>query len=193
MCIEPENDCPTSKPFLCKINNEDACVESQLECDCPLGYIRCDYMKYCVPEDRKDLNADGICRMSEDLSPTQKVCPIGKVLCADLSCRDNYDDCSVSDYCEEGQMRCPDQSCVCDYTECPSTISCQNKKYVCPDGSCVDNEIECKALPNCSGDEPYRCHDNLCVKDKNSCIKNVPCGQKMALCSDLICRITCNK
>ena len=35
--------------------------------------------------------------------------------------------------------------------------------------------------------------DNLCTKDKNSCVKNVACGQKMALCSDLICRVTCNK
>ena len=213
-CIEPPNDCPESTPFYCKVGNEEKCVESQTDCDCPEGYIRCGYMKYCVPETRNDmcanftwissgscknfkqfkyLGADGICRMSEDLSPTQKACPIGKVLCADLSCRDNYDECAVSDFCEEGQIRCGDQSCVDDYTECPSTISCQNKKYVCSDGSCVDNEIECKALPNCLGDESYRCQDNLCTKDKNSCIKNVACGQKMALCSDLICRVTCNK
>ena len=212
-CIEPKNDCPTSTPFYCKVGETEKCVESQLECDCPLGYIRCDYMKYCVPKDREDmcadysnilektcqkmkqfkyLGADGICRLSEDLSPTQKVCPIGKVLCADLSCRDNYDECAVSQYCKEGEFRCGDQSCVEDYTECPSTISCKNKKFVCPDGTCVDSEIECESLPICTGDEPYRCHDNLCVKDQNSCVKNVACGHKMALCYDLICRTTCD-
>ena len=211
-CIEPKNDCPESTPFKCTSGNIEKCVESQLECDCPEGYIRCDYMKYCVPENRPDMCADysqisdklcqklkqfkylctdGICRLSEDLSPTQKVCPIGKVLCADLSCRDNYDECAVSEYCEEGEFRCGDQSCVEDYADCPSTISCQNKKYVCPDGTCVDSEIECGALPTCSGDEPYRCHDNLCAKDQNSCVKNIACGHKMALCSDLICRSTC--
>ena len=212
-CIEPKNNCPENTPFYCKVEKTEKCVESQTECDCPSGYIRCDYMKYCVPEDRpdmcsdfsgisentcqkmkqfKNLCSDGICRLNKDLSPTQIVCPIGKVLCADLSCRDNYDECAISDFCPEGQIRCPDQSCVEDYTECPSTISCQDKKFVCPDNSCVDNEVECDALPNCSGDEPYRCHDNLCVKDQYSCVKNVACGQKMALCNDLICRISCD-
>ena len=211
-CIEPKNNCPKEKPFYCNQNGEETCVESQTECDCPQGYYRCDYMKYCVPNDRKDMCAnykdisnntckklkqykylceDGICRLGQNLSPTQKVCPIGMVLCADLSCRNNYDECAVSDYCEEGEFRCGDQSCVNDYIECPSTISCQNKKYVCPDGTCVDNEVECKALPTCSGEEPYRCQDNLCAKDKNSCVKNIACGQRMALCQDLICRTTC--
>lgn len=212
-CIEPKNDCPKETPFYCKVKKTEKCVESQTECDCPSGYIRCSYMKYCVPEDRPDMCADfsgisektcqkmkqfnklcsdGICRLDKDLSPSQIVCPIGKILCADLSCRDNYDECAISDYCAEGEVRCPDQSCAEDYTECPSTVSCQNKKFVCPDNSCVDNEIECDALPNCSRDEPYRCHDNLCVKDQYSCVKNVACGQKMALCNDLICRISCD-
>ena len=182
-CIEPKNDCDISTPFYCKVGNSEKCVESQTECDCPEGYIRCDYMKYCVPKDRPDMCAnfseisekicqkfkqfkyfgkDGICRLYENLSPTQKVCPIGKVLCADLSCRNNYDECAISEKCEDGQFRCGDQTCVDVYTDCPSTISCQNKKYVCPDGTCVDNEIECKGLPICSGDEPYICQDNLC-------------------------------
>ena len=212
-CIEPKNNCPENTPFYCKVEKTEKCVESQTECDCPSGYIRCNYMKYCVPEDRPDMCADfseiseqackklkqfnklcsdGICRLNKNLSPSQIVCPIGKVLCADLSCRDNYDECAVSDFCAEGEIRCPDQTCVEDYTECPSTVSCQNKKFVCPDNSCVDNEIECDALPKCSGDEPYRCHDNLCVKDQYSCVKNIPCGQKMALCNDLICRISCD-
>ena len=159
-------------------------------------------MKYCVPNDLKDmctnykdisdntcqkikqyksLCEDGICRLDQNLLPTQKVCPIEMVLCADLSCRNNYDECTASDYCEDDKCRCEDQSCVNDYIECPSTISCQNKKYICPDGTCEDNEVECKALPTCSGEEPYRCQDNLCVKDKNSRVKNIVCGQRMAL------------
>ena len=212
-CIEPKNDCPEETPFFCRVNNfEQKCVKSQIDCDCPFGFLRCEYMKYCVPADRLDmcadfsqisektcqklkqfnnLCADGICRLTKDLTPTQIVCPIGKVLCADLSCRDSYYDCEVSDFCE-GKFRCPDQSCVDDYKDCPSTISCQNKKYVCPDGTCVDSEIECEPLPFCSGDEPYRCHDNLCVKDKYSCAKNVACGQRLALCKDLICRTNCD-
>ena len=210
-CIEPANNCPEEAPFLCKVNFFEKCVKSQTECDCPFGFVRCDYMKYCVPMDRLDmcpnfshitqkscqklkqfnkLCRDGICRLTYDLSPTQKVCPIGKVLCADLSCRDSYYDCEVSDFCKG--FRCPDQSCVSDYRDCPSTISCQNKKYVCPDGTCVDSEIECEPLPICPADKPFRCHDNLCVKNKYSCSKNVACGQRMALCKDLICRTNCN-
>ena len=213
-CLEP-NNCPEETPFLCPSMMPmmpGKCVESQMDCDCPYGFTRCEYMKYCVPSERldmcadfskisekscqklkqfKNLCSDGICRLNKNLSPTQIVCPIGKVLCADLSCRDSYYDCKVSDYCY-GKFRCPDQSCVKDYTECPSTISCQNKKYVCPDGTCVDSEIECEGLPICSGNTPYRCHDNLCVKDKNSCSKNVACGQRLALCSDFICRSSCD-
>ena len=211
-CIIPKNDCPEETPFSCRVNNFPKCVKSQIDCDCPFGFVRCNYMKYCVPSDRLDMCAnfsqiseqscqklkqfnqlctDGICRLTKDLSPTQIVCPIGKVLCADLSCRDSYYDCETSNFCE-GKFRCPDQSCVDDYKDCPSTISCQNKNYVCPDGTCVDSEIECEPLPVCSGDEPYRCHDNLCVKDKYSCPKNVACGQRLALCQDLICRTNCD-
>ena len=211
-CLD-NNNCPNEKPFYCKKNNNYTCVESQTECDCPENYIKCGFMNYCVPENRKDmcpdnlisnvnicsifknfpqLCVDGICRKSLELEPTQKVCPIGNVLCADLSCRKNYDECFVSEKCKENQIRCIDQTCVDDVSDCPSTVSCgQSGNYVCPDNKCVSNEIECDALPVCNEDKPYRCHDNNCANEQKNCIKSVSCGHKMALCSDLICRTSC--
>ena len=208
-----DNDCPIETPFYCKVNNEYSCVESQIECDCPENFVKCGFMNYCVPSDRKDmcpdnliiqsdicskfknfpaLCNDGICRMNLELGPSQKVCPIGSVLCADLSCRNNYNDCFVSEYCEEDQIRCVDQTCVNDPSECPSTVSCAAKgKYVCPDGRCVLSEVDCDSLPLCTADKPYRCHDNFCAINQENCLKSVSCGHKMALCSDLICRTSC--
>ncbi|MCF0117145.1 MAG: hypothetical protein HUJ61_03740, partial [Bacilli bacterium] len=66
---------------------------------------------YCVPDDAKHmcpnttlnnirckqeksnyiLSIDGKCRDPKFGQPSQRVCPIGKVLCSDFSCRDSYD------------------------------------------------------------------------------------------------------
>ena len=213
-CIYPPNDCPSETPFECKVNGETKCVSSQTDCDCPTGYIRCDYMHYCVPENRPDmcattrytkaqckrinngytLFADGKCRSKTNgRTPNQKVCPIGKVLCADLSCRDNYDLCLVSDYCQDGESRCPDQTCQF-YTEnCPNTITCEKSTdYVCNNDKCVESELECESSAICDL-EPFTnlCDGNLCTDSWEDCPKKVSCGHGKSLCSDNICREIC--
>ena len=78
-----DNGCSSDEPFKCLVNETIQCVASQTDCDCPSKYVKCTKTNYCVPENNTDM-------CSDITIPNQKVCPIGKVLCADLSCRDNY-------------------------------------------------------------------------------------------------------
>ena len=212
-CVAPPDKCKedTSKPFWCKVDGEYQCVKSQTDCDCPEGFIKCDIMKYCVPENRPDMCAffipnnklcskygnfimfdDGICRPKDSHFPNQRVCPIGQVLCADLSCRDDYHDCVVTPECPSNKYRCIGQTITDSPELCPSTYSCPNEDYVvCSDGSCVTNEIYCPALNRCFGEFPYRCQNNACAVDYASCIQAVACGHKYSLCSDAVCRLEC--
>ena len=53
-CIVPYNGNDPPTIFKCKANGIETCVKSQTDCDCPDGYYKYSYMKYCVPIDRKD-------------------------------------------------------------------------------------------------------------------------------------------
>ena len=213
-CIEPDKRCndtaiSKTKPFYCKVNDEYKCTESQTDCDCPDGYKKCSIMNYCVPDDREDMcpvfnqllfycmskkmtfNYDGICR-KVNRGPNQRVCPIGKVLCADLSCRDNYDQCVITEEKAGTSMRCIGQQIVSSATACPSSITCSsNKEYVCPTGECVSNEVYCPGLNKCNENYPYLCQNNVCAKDFQSCAPSISCGENKLLCSDNICRENC--
>ena len=217
-CVTPEDKCKDdrTKPFWCKVGGVETCVASQTECDCPLGYIKCDIMNYCVREDREDMCAffliksnfcskkfgtqytayvDGICRLKSYHGPNQRVCPIGQVLCADLSCRNNYYECPDDeiDVCPENKVRCIGQAIVNELVECPSTFTCPNEDdVVCSNGECVSNEIECPALQKCNDpDKSYRCQNNDCKKDYESCPQPIACGHQFSLCSDSKCRDVC--
>ncbi len=179
-------------------------------------------MNYCVPKNREDmclkldknpyecddrcffeglnecvLFPDSICRRENALPPSQRVCPIGYVLCADLTCRENYEKCEVNDNkinppCRTGRYRCADQTCVNRMEDCPSTITCSKEdQVVCPDGTCVDNEIYCNAFPSCRKSSPFRCANNLCVSKIEDCPKNTACGEDSMFCSNLKCREVC--
>ena len=213
-CIDPIQRCTddaisAEKPFKCKINKTETCTASQTDCDCPDGYHKCEIMNYCVPNDKQYMcpkfknlylfcltnnmvyNIDGICR-KEKIGPNQRVCPIGKVLCADLSCRDSYDDCYVTDKKNPLLQRCIGQQIVTSATLCPSTITCSSEsEVVCPTGECVSNEIYCPALNKCNNDYPYLCQNNVCAKDYDSCPPSISCGENKLLCSDNICREKC--
>jgi len=215
-CVEPADKCKEdkSKPFWCPVNGTYTCTKSQVDCDCPKGYKRCNIQKYCVPEDRPDMCAtfkilnnyckiyygtnykmfdDGYCRLKEYRMPNQRVCPIGQVLCADLSCRDSYDDCMVSEVREGTDIRCVGQQLVTSIKDCPNTITCEKETdVVCPDGTCVENEIYCPALTKCNDDKlPYLCQNNNCAADFDSCPPGITCGHKDSLCADGICREKC--
>ena len=216
-CIPPENRCDDAaekeeKPFRC--NNSKICIDSMTKCNYEETDIwtRCPYMNTSIPKDKsylcpyylpidckrkfpsyRTLCADGICRTKKSLQPNQRVCPIGKVLCADLTCKDSVDRC-YNDYpeCGNTQIRCPDQSCVDDQKDCPTTITCADPKhFVCPDGTCVVNEIYCSRLKTCPEETPYLCTDNSCSTSAENCPHTVACGHGKSLCSDLICRETC--
>ena len=208
-CIDPPNNCSESTPFNCTVKGKYTCVKSQVYCDCPEGFIKCDIMNYCVPEDRPDMcpyfferyfyckekhlteNYDGVCR-EEDSGPNQRVCPIGKVLCADLSCRDNYKQCVVTDVQPYDKNRCIGQQLVTLAEECPSSITCESKdEFVCPTGKCVKNELECPSLSNCDEDYPYLCQNNVCAIDFKSCPEAISCGENKLMCPDNICREKC--
>ena len=214
-CIPDKNRCNNSeekddKPFRCDDSTE--CVDSMTKCDAPKGAKKCIYMSALYPEGKEYLCSyslpldckrkypsyriicdDGICRSNKNLQPNQRVCPIGKVLCADLTCKDSVDEC-YNDWpeCGNTQIRCPDQSCVDDQKNCPTTITCSNPNdFVCPDGTCVVNEIYCSRLKTCPDEIPYLCSDNSCATKPENCPHTVACGHGKSLCSDLICRDKC--
>ena len=137
-------------------------------------------------------NYDGVCR-KEDSGPNQRVCPIGKVLCADLSCRDNYDQCIVTQKMpNDSSQRCIGQQIVSSPNDCPSSITCPKKEQVvCPTGECVDNEIECPRLTRCNDKYPYLCQNDVCAKSYESCPLSISCGENRILCPDNICRERC--
>ena len=208
-CIGTKGNCTIDKPFYCKVNDIFTCTKSQIDCDCPKGYIKCPIMKYCVPELRTDMcpkfksnvamcmrnkmiyNYDGICR-KEDSGPNQRVCPIGKVLCADLSCRDSYDECVETPVLSGLAQRCIGQQIVNSADDCPSSITCPSKdQVVCPTDECVDNEIECPGLTKCNVNYPYLCQNDVCAESYEACAQTISCGENKLLCPDSICRETC--
>ena len=211
-CITPGNNCGKEKPFNCSVNGIMSCVKSQTDCDCPKGYYKCNYMKYCVPEDRIDMCPkyhyrncnelnnnweyynDGICRNKNYIQPSQRVCPIDKILCPDLSCEDNYNNCKIYDILSDGKTRCVDQNITQYAYECQSTITCSDlDKVVCPDGKCVKNEIFCKSIKECPIDTPFLCkYNNKCVTSLKFCEKyKYYCGDGLSLCEDYVCREYC--
>ena len=211
-CIVPPNGCPNDTPFKCPVNGVETCVKSQIECDCPTGWIRCDYMKYCVPGDRpwmcpdykqrrcEQINsnwgyfADGICRDKNYVQPTQIVCPFGKVLCADLTCMDNHYLCPNSTETPLGKTRCVDQQVTKYAYECASTITCPDKdQVVCSDGTCVENEIFCSPIRECPYYYPHLCNNNVCVANATDCMEGIACGDGNSLCYDYICRERCDE
>ena len=213
-CISPSDKCKEdeTKPFYCLVNGNYTCTKSQTDCDCPTGYIKCNIMKYCVPNDRKDMCPeftinnkkcqkldtslvmyyDGVCRKKGYHGPAQRVCPIGKVLCADLSCKDNYYLCPNTTVLPSNKYRCISQEIVSDPETCPSTFTCPNEDDVaCPNGVCVSNEIKCDPVTKCTGDASYLCQNNMCSFSYEDCTQAVSCGRKKSLCSDSICREEC--
>ena len=198
-------------PISCLVNNRSTCVKSQVECDCPVGYIKCDYMNVCVPISKDFLCSfnlqldckklfpkkpyfcpDGICRASKDDCPSQRVCPYGLNLCPDLSCQKDRSNCNSYDDCHGDQIKCPDQTCVKNQKDCPSLITCSDpNKLVCPDGKCVSSDIECAAVPVCNPPINILCSINTCSNNINNCPKSVTCGHGKSLCSDIICKDSC--
>ena len=114
------------------------------------------YQRRCKNRTWTNLFVDGICRPKDSLSPSQLVCPIGKVLCPDLTCQDNYYNCLLSEELPIAKVRCIDQTIATGNKYCPSTITCSNpQQVVCPDGQCVDNEIFCNDNKECPKNYPY--------------------------------------
>ena len=217
LCIPEEYRCSNDsekeeKPFKCK--KPDICVDSMTKCEYEESdsWTKCPYMRTSIPKNKmylcpyflpidckrkypnyRTICDDGICRTKKSLQPNQRVCPIGKVLCADLTCQDSVDKC-YNDYpeCGSTQIRCPDQTCVDDQKNCPTTITCTDPNhFVCPDGTCVSNEIYCSKLKTCPEETPYLCTDNSCATSPDNCPHTAACGHGKSLCSDLICRETC--
>ena len=207
-CIDPPNGCDIDTPFKCKVNGTETCVKSQIDCDCPEGYIRCDYMRYCVREDRPDMCPlykqnrcqkdylyfpDGICRPKDHIPPNQIVCPIGYVLCPDLTCRKDHSLCELSEELKSNEVRCVEQSIKKTNEECPSIVSCDDpNKVVCSNTrQCVNNEIECPKLTECSHHLPFLCAPDWCAYKSSMCPKAKACGEGNSMCWDQICRTSC--
>ena len=216
-CIEDpyrNDECPDEAPFYCATvqgSTDKECVSSMIKCACPEGYTKCGWMNYCIPDAEVEnmcpfglpVNCkkypgytkkckDEICRARLELAPSQRVCPVGYVLCPDLTCQTDHSKCLIYPACPDDQVQCVDQSCASDASKCPTTITCTDPSQVaCPDGTCVDNEVECQALPKCADPTPFLCANNACSSSYSECPKSISCGHTFALCSDMICRNDC--
>ena len=210
-CIDPPNGCDIDTPFKCKVNGTETCVKSQIDCDCPPGYIRCEYMRYCVREERPDMCPtfketrcliktnimfpDGICRKPDHLPPSQIVCPIGYVLCPDLTCRKNHDECELSPELPNDKVRCVEQTIALSNHKCPSTVTCDYaNQVVCSNNNqCVNSELECPKLLECPKDRPFLCAPDWCVEQSAYCPRPKVCGLDKSMCRDQYCRSDCFK
>ena len=134
--INLDNDCPYNTPFRC-LDDENGCVASQTACKCPNNYHKCNNVNYCVPK-RIYCPDKG--------TKNQRVCPIGKVLCADLNCRDNYNDYQGYHFCFF-KKRCPNQNCESSLDDCQGNIENCNY-YVCNNKKCVESELDCLVSDN---------------------------------------------
>jgi len=217
---DPDFKCEIAdKPIGCFVNGTKSCVKSKNDCDCGKSandadpYVKCESNKLCILKSKYNsmcfdpliidcprkfptypvFNKDGICRINDE-SPSQRVCPLGFLICADLTCRQSISECQIYEACKNDEIRCSDMTCVKDQKDCPSTITCPlPDQFICPDGECVSSELACKRLPLCDKAYPFLCSQNVCAENKNSCPKSISCGHGKALCSDMICKSSCRK
>ena len=125
-------------------------------------------------------------------NPNQKVCPVGKVLCADFSCRDSYDQCLTFHSCGIKE-RCPDQTCINNIDNCPNTLACKNsEQVVCNNNKCADSELDCEESVVCDTEpNTYLCDGNFCSTSWTECDNKKNCGFSK-LCEDDSCKNKCN-
>lgn len=170
--INEENDCPNYRPIFCAVNRTQTCVNSQILCDCPPGYIKCRFLQNCVPKKysyicpsnlylyefkfsrlslkeycSSNLRVDFHCSR---FKPSLMSCPLGYYLCPDLTCKENLENCKFDydtiNYYNEAdyyKVRCPNQE-YSNSNFCKPLTSCHNlNNVVCPDGICYENDLKC--------------------------------------------------
>lgn len=183
------NYCDISTPFYCQINQIYQCTDHLFKCDCPKGFSKCakdnkclspdDYNLFCSPKLNKTcpenfpfICNDGSCRKSYKDCPSQRVCPIGLILCPNNECQLNLFLCeNITKSCKNHLCLSDYSTCVIDPVDCPTEKTCGENKVVCPDGECVESEHNCSS--------------------QLFSLKNVVCGLNEALCEDNLCREIC--
>ena len=215
--ILKENFCKNSpsKPFKCKVNKEEKCVNDTSECDCELNFEKCNGM--CIQEDlnycKKNLNSncklnliskfkneniticnDGTCSI-DNKCPNNFTCPLGYIKCQN-KCILLGNKCKIekNENCEKkNQIQCWDFSCRDSFEKCPKRITCFKGKYICPDGNCVDEESMCNQPIERNGENnQIQCNDMTFVKNEKFCIKNPSCDYGKHLCDNGKCEYKCS-
>ena len=176
--------CPASKPYLCPnflcTDNATLC-ESEKFPDCP--------------ESAPFLCWNNECRKSESQCPSKIVCPASHpVLCNDLSCEKGTHHCRILEESDNipSYFRCADGSYLPSQSYCPSFVSCPKGTVRCASGSCVNSVDECPKRTECNNPEfPYRCPDETCRPNRDSCSSVSTCPLKKPVkCYDTSCRTT---
>ena len=209
-----DSSCPTENPLSCSINGTKTCVKSYLNCDCPIGFIKC--RGACIKESMKKaycnipvVNCSSILNKKafscpDDMScrfdnnslncGAKMVCPLGYIKCG-ISCIQKNESCNIElPKCPAGQIICWDMTCAVSHLKCPTKKSCifnGSSGFICPDGRCVINEFSCLPPPKCDDPTPYLCPDYRCVVSNISCQIKISCKNGEALCNNNKCKDNC--
>ncbi|MCP3683835.1 MAG: hypothetical protein GY861_14210 [bacterium] len=201
--------CATSTPILCP---DLSCATSKAECkkftECPSSAPhRCannecrKFPENCpstvtCPKDYPVMCADGKCmKASYHCDTIANTCT--NVRCSDGTCSDSLVNCPNQVTCPKGKFKCWDGTCVTDTTE-----DCREPKYTdcptenphrCSDGSCRKNKESCSTVRICPIESPVKCWDNSCREHIDLCPEFHECGKNMRSCPDGTCTYSkCN-
>ena len=204
LICDDESSLKDGKVFRCVTNDE--CVLDLNDCDCSIGYSKCngqcikDELNYCkinIPNncnnDSLTLCPDGSC-ISEKECDFKLTCPFGFKSCG-MKCIFYNETCSIENNCNNDFVLCWDFTCAISYDKCPSRIKCKKDHFLCPDGTCTNNVNNC-TIPierTCSDDYPLRCNDGTCVSSLENCRKNIVCPKGKYLCENNQCLENCDK
>ena len=204
LCDNPVNGCPYNAPYKCL---DGTCVKSEENCEksynctnpdhklCPDGSCidekeECPLQNGCY-KDRPFRCADGSCVNPESSSCLPVLCPfLLPIKCPNGNCVAKSSDCSVNlrtdDLidCGEGLIMCVDGRCVESSDYCRPNYDCETGYKKCPDGSCRVSLNLCPQGVKCPASRPYRCSNQLCVKNEEECIHGIICPKGYTKCQN---------
>ena len=86
--------------------------------------------------------------------------------------------------CGEGLIICVDGRCVESSNYCRPNYDCETRYKKCPDGSYRVSLNLCPQGIKCPASLPYRCSNQLCVKNEEKCIHGIICPKCYTKCQN---------
>ena len=184
----PNGSCVTDlelcEKFVCDIDQKQcpdgSCIEESDECPNQNGCYK----------DRPFKCADGTCINPETSTCDPVLCPFNTpVKCPNGLCVSKDSDCSIelksldlTDCNKTGLIMCADGRCVTSTDYCRPTFECESGYTKCADGTCRVSAYLCPREVQCPSTRPYRCTNQICVKEQQDCINGLLCPEDYVKC-----------